>query len=178
MIPPSTGSQRFGHGNIPRVSSEDAPIRLGTGRLGRCRPLTRLKLDSAAKSKKKAKGGNNMKCKLMNCPTGLLALTLFVLFFSTRSTTIRAESVGRTATPIQHLVVIFQENVSFDHYFATYPFAANTSGQMFDAKGHAKNNNLASTDGAGGVGTLLTNNPNQDASGNRVNPRRFDPANI
>src|SRR5256885_3040484 len=30
-------------------------------------------------------------------------------------------------TPIQHLVVIFQENVSFDHYFATYPVAANPS---------------------------------------------------
>jgi phospholipase C len=29
-------------------------------------------------------------------------------------------------TPIQHVVVIFQENVSFDHYFGTYPFAANT----------------------------------------------------
>ena len=26
-----------------------------------------------------------------------------------------------TATPIRHLVVMFQENVSFDHYFATYP---------------------------------------------------------
>ncbi len=26
-----------------------------------------------------------------------------------------------TATPIQHVIVIFQENVSFDHYFATYP---------------------------------------------------------
>src|SRR5262252_6660110 len=25
--------------------------------------------------------------------------------------------------PIRHLVVIFQENVSFDHYFATYPHA-------------------------------------------------------
>ncbi|MDQ6665428.1 MAG: hypothetical protein M3Z23_13670 [Acidobacteriota bacterium] len=24
-----------------------------------------------------------------------------------------------TATPIKHLVVIFQENVSFDYYFAT-----------------------------------------------------------
>jgi phospholipase C len=31
-----------------------------------------------------------------------------------------------TATPVEHLVVIFQENVSFDHYFGTYPFAANT----------------------------------------------------
>jgi phospholipase C len=33
------------------------------------------------------------------------------------------------ATPIQHLVVIFQENVSFDHYFGTYPFAANSEGE-------------------------------------------------
>src|ERR1700693_4482531 len=34
-----------------------------------------------------------------------------------------------TATPIKHLVVIFQENVSFDHYFATYPIAANPPGE-------------------------------------------------
>ena len=34
-----------------------------------------------------------------------------------------------TATPIKHLVVIFQENVSFDHYFGTYPHALNPSGQ-------------------------------------------------
>ncbi|HML10284.1 MAG TPA: phospholipase, partial [Stellaceae bacterium] len=33
-----------------------------------------------------------------------------------------AESAA-TVTPIKHLVVIFQENVSFDHYFATYPNA-------------------------------------------------------
>jgi phospholipase C len=30
-----------------------------------------------------------------------------------------------TATPIKHLVVIFNENNSFDHYFATYPNAVN-----------------------------------------------------
>ena len=30
---------------------------------------------------------------------------------------------------IQHLVVIFQENISFDHYFATYPRAANPPGE-------------------------------------------------
>ena len=33
----------------------------------------------------------------------------------------------KTATPIQHIVVIFQENVSVDHYFATYPYAANNN---------------------------------------------------
>src|SRR5579871_5695568 len=36
-----------------------------------------------------------------------------------------------TKTPIKHLVVIFQENVSFDHYFGTYPFAANSDGHPF-----------------------------------------------
>ena len=34
-----------------------------------------------------------------------------------------------TATPIKHVVVIFQENVSFDHYFGTYPNALNLSGE-------------------------------------------------
>jgi phospholipase C len=33
------------------------------------------------------------------------------------------------ATPIQHLVVIFQENISSDHYFGTYPFALNPEGE-------------------------------------------------
>ena len=39
-----------------------------------------------------------------------------------------------TSTPIKHLVVIFDENVSFDHYFGTYPNAANTDGSPFTAK--------------------------------------------
>ena len=36
-----------------------------------------------------------------------------------------AEDRIKTATPIKHLVVIFQENVSFDHYFGVYPNALN-----------------------------------------------------
>ncbi len=40
----------------------------------------------------------------------------------------------KTTTPIKHVVVIFDENVSFDHYFGTYPFAANTDGTPFIAK--------------------------------------------
>ena len=40
---------------------------------------------------------------------------------------------GGPRTPIKHVVVIFQENVSFDHYFGTYPNAANTDGQAFHA---------------------------------------------
>jgi phospholipase C len=36
---------------------------------------------------------------------------------------------SKTAYPIEHLVIIFQENISFDHYFATYPVAANPPGE-------------------------------------------------
>ena len=32
-------------------------------------------------------------------------------------------------TPIKHVVVIFGENESFDHYFGTYPTATNPPGQ-------------------------------------------------
>jgi phospholipase C len=39
------------------------------------------------------------------------------------------------ARRIKYLVVIVQENVSFDHYFATYPHAANRSGEsVFEAR--------------------------------------------
>jgi phospholipase C len=42
-------------------------------------------------------------------------------------TALPAQAAGGTgtATPIEHIVVIFQENVSFDHYFGTYPTALN-----------------------------------------------------
>src|SRR5260370_16632708 len=57
-------------------------------------------------------------------------------------------------TPIKHLVVIFQENVSFDHYFATYPEAANPGGEpAFVAR-----RNTPSVNGLSGP--LMTSNPN------------------
>jgi phospholipase C len=37
--------------------------------------------------------------------------------------------MAQTATPVQHLVVIYDENVSFDHYFGTYPNALNPPGE-------------------------------------------------
>jgi phospholipase C len=68
----------------------------------------------------------------------------------------------KTATPIKHLVVIFDENISFDHYFGTYPFAANTDGSTFKAKrGTPTVNGLyTKITKKGPVGPLLTNNPN------------------
>jgi phospholipase C len=76
----------------------------------------------------------------------------------------------RTATPIKHLVVIFQENISYDHYFGTYPQAQNNPGETpFKASKHTpiNNNLLTPLDGDHGfkplVGlNLLTNNPNSN----------------
>jgi phospholipase C len=78
---------------------------------------------------------------------------------------------GRTATPIKHLVVIYGENVSFDHYFATYPHATNPSGEpAFNAQpGTPSVNGLS--------GTLLTSNPNYTNTANgagAANPFRLD----
>ncbi len=58
--------------------------------------------------------------------------TLMVQFltFTLIAPAARAQSAGPAAiTPIRHLVVIFQENVSFDHYFGTYPNAMNPEGE-------------------------------------------------
>jgi phospholipase C len=67
-----------------------------------------------------------------------------------------------TATPIKHVVVLFDENESFDHYFGTYPFAANTDGTTFHAKpGTPKVNGLYTKITQNGpTGPLLSNNPN------------------
>jgi acid phosphatase/phospholipase C len=76
-----------------------------------------------------------------------------------------------TETPIKHLVIIFNENRSFDHYFATYPNAANPSGSIpFVPKPHTpKVNNLANAN-------LLVNNPNlNEANGTgATDPFRLD----
>ena len=68
-----------------------------------------------------------------------------------------------TATPIKHLVVIYQENVAFDHYFATYPKAANSDGEpRFSPSPNTPSINGLTTSG------LLTNNTNL------ANPFRLD----
>ncbi len=65
------------------------------------------------------------------------------------------------ATPIKHLVVVFQENVSFDHYFGTYPNATNPPGEpRFVPARRTPNVN-------GLTGGLLASNPNA------ANPERL-----
>lgn len=59
-----------------------------------------------------------------------------------------------TATPIKHLVVIFQENVSFDHYFGTYPVAKNPAGEPKFVPGPNTPSVNGLTEG------LITANPN------------------
>jgi phospholipase C len=82
--------------------------------------------------------------------------------------TVSAASVSQSSafdstTPIKHLVVIFQENVSFDHYFGTYPNALNPAGEPHFSAAP----NTPSVNGLSDV--LLNNNPNS------ANPRRLDP---
>ena len=62
---------------------------------------------------------------------------------------------GGTTTPIQHVVIIFQENNSFDHYFATYPKTITDSNGnvIFQPKPNSPTINGLNAD-------LLTNNQN------------------
>src|SRR5450759_5774320 len=59
---------------------------------------------------------------------GVLAMTAAALPAVALGGDIRS-AASATTTPVKHLVVIFQENVSFDHYFATYPKASNPAGE-------------------------------------------------
>ena len=84
-----------------------------------------------------------------------------------------------TATPIEHLVVIFQENVSFDHYFGTYPVALNPPGNPFFSAqdGTPSVNGLGTLINGQPSGVLLTDNPNANNPGNNpnaINPFRLD----
>ena len=77
---------------------------------------------------------------------------------------------SRSPTPIKHLVVIFQENISFDHYFGTYPDAANPAGEpAFYPKAKTPTVNGFSP-------ALLNKNPNLNPANlaGATNPFRLD----
>src|SRR6266851_3915791 len=127
-------------------------------------------------------GGKNMFDKLETSDTPrrtlalLLALTTTLgptampAFARSKPTSKPTTTVPTTATPIQHLVVIFQENVSFDHYFGTYPNATNPKGEpRFRAAANTPTVN-------GLTNALLTSNPNLNPANltGASNPFRLD----
>jgi phospholipase C len=78
-----------------------------------------------------------------------------------------------TKTPIKHLVVIFNENVSFDHYFGTYPNALNPEGEpIFEPA----RNTPRDINGLLSSPALLDNNPNLNPANGAgaSNPFRLD----
>jgi phospholipase C len=97
---------------------------------------------------------------LLGVLTGATALALVAAGPATAGSAAPPDT--RTATPIRHVVVLFDENNSFDHYFGTYPKAANPAGEpAFHAKaGTPKVNGLTPW--------LLNHNPNL------ANPMRLD----
>ena len=83
---------------------------------------------------------------------------------SSVAATAAVASGAQTTTPIKHVVVLFDENISFDHYFGTYPYAQNLPGET------STFNALPNTPSVNGLNnTLLTANPNLN------NPQRLSP---
>jgi phospholipase C len=95
----------------------------------------------------------------------IASLTLSGSLASVKAASSSTTATTTTKTPIKHLVILFQENVSFDHYFGTYPNATNPPGEpKFTAA-----SNTPSVNGL--TEALLKNNPNGNYS---INPFRFD----
>lgn len=95
---------------------------------------------------------------------GLLALAL-------ATAPLHASELDAARKEIRHVVILYQENISFDHYFGTYPHALNPKGEPGFTP-------LPGTPAvAGYTHELLTRNPNflnpQNGAG-RSNPFRLD----
>src|SRR6266851_9345589 len=95
-----------------------------------------------------------------------------------RALAIEPDKEKRPETPIHHVVIFFQENQSFDHYFGTYPNAANLDGEMgwigIPAPRFIARDDTPSINGI--PPSLLVNNPNITKTGAQANPRRLRPA--
>jgi len=116
---------------------------------------------------RKEENGKSMRCYLSLLMTELLVASTVVSPFAAQA---QSSTTPGATTPISHIVVIFNENISFDHYFGTYPNATNPQGEpAFKA--------LPNTPAVNGLsGGLLTNNPNlnpANATG-AANPFRLD----
>src|ERR1700743_1528217 len=104
-----------------------------------------------------------MRMKLYAVGLALAALQCVPFAYSQSPSETASHSASRTATPIKHIVIIYGENISFDHYFGTYPNAANLQGERpFRAAWDTPRVN-------GFTHSLLTHNPN-------LNPQNGDGA--
>src|SRR5579872_4070547 len=124
-----------------------------------------------------ANGRSGMKFEKWTRFAALAVLTAAVtlsLSVRTRAGDDNDHDCGVTATPIGHVVVIFQENVSFDHYFATYPHAQpNTDHSVYFGKPADDTPRVNGLESSG----LLTDNPNAKNpvnGANAINPFRLD----
>src|SRR6202167_1619870 len=119
----------------------------------------------------------NVKASILSALVGAAVVSPFIGAVATTDTAAAANAAtaapaAATATPIKHLVVIFSENISFDHYFGTYPHATNPAGepQFHAASGTPAVNGLNHG--------LLTRNPNllnsQVNGKGATNPFRLD----
>jgi phospholipase C len=106
----------------------------------------------------------------MRQTVSILSAALLAAMPMLDAATVTSVTPSAPATPIQHIVVIFQENVSFDHYFGTYPVAFNPPGEpsFTAAPGTPSVNGF--TDG------LRNNNPNLNTANGSgaTNPFRLD----
>ncbi|CAB3762059.1 phospholipase C [Paraburkholderia solisilvae] len=97
------------------------------------------------------------------------------------TSSISAQDAANTATPIKHIVILYQENNSFDHYFGTYPIAGNPTNPdelpFIAAKNTPAAENLIQPGTTIATSLLLTDNPNlqnmRNAKG-ATNPFRLD----
>jgi phospholipase C len=90
--------------------------------------------------------------------------TIFGHSISTGNATATSTS---TRTPIKHVIVIFQENNSFDHYFGTYPRATNPPNEP----------SFIAAPGTPTVNNLLTKNLLPPNNPNSAQPHRIDRSN-
>jgi len=98
-----------------------------------------------------------------------VALTAAAIAAAATAPILQAEQRNQdssTRTPIKHVVVLFQENRPFDHYFGTYPNALNLPGEpQFQPRPRTPQVN-------GLTYELLHNNPN------KVQPFRLGPGDV
>jgi phospholipase C len=105
-----------------------------------------------------------MRKKLLALGATAVVAGATILGISLSSAASPTAALPNPTTPIEHVVVLFPENISFDHYFGTYPKAANGAGEpAFQA--------LPGTPSVNGLSkALLTENPNE------FNPQRLSRA--